>query len=206
VWRWDQQEPFGDNVADQNPSGLGSFDLPLRLPGQYYDAESGLQQNNNREYTPIDGRYVESDPIGITGSLNTYAYVDSSPLRSIDPTGLQGSEVFSERPKAPLIWPNISQQARQRAARQLQQWWNNRGNQSWSQPSSSSSSTGVCKAGDNDECEALPRIDTATCNGIARVRGRRPGAICHASASQRYAECLRNGLSGVRTPLATWNN
>jgi len=34
VWRWDQQEPFGDNVANENPSGLGAFDLPLRLPGQ----------------------------------------------------------------------------------------------------------------------------------------------------------------------------
>ena len=34
VWKWDQQEPFGDNVANENPSGLGAFDLPLRLPGQ----------------------------------------------------------------------------------------------------------------------------------------------------------------------------
>jgi hypothetical protein len=33
VWKWDQQEPFGNNVADENPSGLGAFDLPLRPPG-----------------------------------------------------------------------------------------------------------------------------------------------------------------------------
>ena len=37
VWRWDQQEPFGNNVPDENPSGLGTFDLPLRLPGQYFE-------------------------------------------------------------------------------------------------------------------------------------------------------------------------
>jgi hypothetical protein len=42
VWRWDQQEPFGNNVADENPNGLGAFDLPLRLPGQYFDKETNL--------------------------------------------------------------------------------------------------------------------------------------------------------------------
>jgi len=34
VWRSDQDEPFGVNVPDENPSGLGVFDLPLRLPGR----------------------------------------------------------------------------------------------------------------------------------------------------------------------------
>jgi uncharacterized protein RhaS with RHS repeats len=42
VWRWDQQEPFGSNPPDENPSGLGVFDLPLRLPGQYFDKETSL--------------------------------------------------------------------------------------------------------------------------------------------------------------------
>jgi hypothetical protein len=59
---------------------------------------------------------------------------------------------------------------------------------------------------DKNECEDLSRIDTDTCNGITRIRGAQAGAICHASASQRYSECLRYGITGVRTPLATWNN
>src|SRR6185436_18569391 len=33
VWRWDQQEPFGVNVPDENPSGLGVFEFPMRFPG-----------------------------------------------------------------------------------------------------------------------------------------------------------------------------
>src|SRR2546427_9843876 len=45
VWRWDQQEPFGVNAPDENPSGLGTFNLPLRLPGQFHDKETGLYYN-----------------------------------------------------------------------------------------------------------------------------------------------------------------
>jgi RHS repeat-associated protein len=88
VWKWDQQEPFGNNVADENPSGLGAFDLPLRLPGQYFDKETNLHYNYFRDYDPSIGRYGESDPIGLKGGLNTYAYVSSSPLMANDPLGL----------------------------------------------------------------------------------------------------------------------
>jgi RHS repeat-associated protein len=89
VWRWDQQEPFGTNPADENPSGLGTFDLPLRLPGQYFDKETNLHYNYFRDYDPSIGRYGESDPIGLRGGLNTYAYVYGSPLTRIDPKGLE---------------------------------------------------------------------------------------------------------------------
>src|SRR5262249_33602858 len=33
VWKWDQQEPFGNNVPNENPSAQGAFDLPMRFPG-----------------------------------------------------------------------------------------------------------------------------------------------------------------------------
>jgi len=87
VWRWDQAEPFGDSPADENPSGTGSFDLPLRLPGQYYDAESGLHYNYFRDYVPGLGRYVETDPIGLQGGINPYLYAEGNPLAKSDPTG-----------------------------------------------------------------------------------------------------------------------
>jgi RHS repeat-associated protein len=88
VWRWDQAEPFGNNPADENPSGLGAFDLPLRLPGQRYDKETNLHYNYFRDYDPTIGRYTESDPIGLDGGLNTYAYVGGRSLMLTDPLGL----------------------------------------------------------------------------------------------------------------------
>lgn len=89
VWKWDQQEPFGDSVPDENPSGLGTFDLPLRLPGQHYDKETQLHYNARRDYDPSVGRYAESDPIGLRARVNTYAYVDGDPIALTDRTGLK---------------------------------------------------------------------------------------------------------------------
>jgi RHS repeat-associated protein len=87
VWKWDQQEAFGVSVPDGNPSGLGAFEFPLRFPGQYADKETNLAYNTRRDYDPAIGRYVESDPIGLRGGLNTYLYVGGRPLEFIDPTG-----------------------------------------------------------------------------------------------------------------------
>src|SRR2546428_1567842 len=64
-WRWDHQEPFGVNVPDENPSGLGVFELPLRHSGQYHDQETPLRHNMFREYDPGLGRYGASDPVGL---------------------------------------------------------------------------------------------------------------------------------------------
>jgi len=88
VWRWEQQEPFGVNVADENPSGLGVYEMPLRFPGQYFDKETNLHYNYYRDYDPAIGRFPQSDPIGLLGGLNTYLYVSADPLRWVDPKGL----------------------------------------------------------------------------------------------------------------------
>jgi RHS repeat-associated protein len=89
VWRWDQQEPFGVNTPDENPSSLGMFEFPLRFPGQYADKETSLFYNYYRDLDSTIGRYTESDPIGLRGGLNTFGYVDADPLRFKDFFGLQ---------------------------------------------------------------------------------------------------------------------
>jgi RHS repeat-associated protein len=87
AWRWDT-DPFGTTGANQNPAGLGTFVYNLRFPGQYSQAETGINQNYRRDFDPQVGRYVESDPIGLRGGINTYGYVRSSPVSRTDRTGL----------------------------------------------------------------------------------------------------------------------
>ena len=55
---------------------------------QVFDGQAGLHQNNLRDYDPAVGRYVESDPIGLDGGGNTYAYAGGDPADSDDPLGL----------------------------------------------------------------------------------------------------------------------
>ncbi len=88
VWRWDQTDPFGNNTANEDPDGNSiTFEFPLRFPGQYLDKETNTHYNYYRDYDPSVGRYVESDPIGLRGGINTYAYVGSNPLTYTDETG-----------------------------------------------------------------------------------------------------------------------
>ncbi|MDO3524781.1 RHS repeat domain-containing protein [Ralstonia pseudosolanacearum] len=88
VWRWDQADPFGATLPDENPTSLGSFTYNLRFPGQVYDAETGKHYNVNRDYDPASGRYVQSDPIGLNGGQwSTYGYVGGQPITQTDPTG-----------------------------------------------------------------------------------------------------------------------
>ena len=89
VWKWDNTEPFGANIANGDVDGDGQIvTCNLRFPGQYFDAETGNHYNYFRDYSPEIGRYVESDPIGLRGGPNTYLYVDGVPADTIDPTGL----------------------------------------------------------------------------------------------------------------------
>jgi RHS repeat-associated protein len=84
VWSWAYQ---GNAWGEQAPTSSG-YTYNMRFPGQYFDAETGLNYNVNRDYDSSTGRYVESDPMGLRAGASTYGYVRSNALRRVDALGL----------------------------------------------------------------------------------------------------------------------
>ncbi|MFZ0747375.1 MAG: RHS repeat-associated core domain-containing protein [Terracidiphilus sp.] len=96
-------QPFG------TASVSGTITQNLRLPGQYFDLESGWNHNGFRDYVPSLGRLVKPDPLALEGTslfYNTrsgtnnlegpipsiaatgfYAYVGDDPINFLDPLG-----------------------------------------------------------------------------------------------------------------------
>jgi RHS repeat-associated protein len=91
-WSW-VAEPFGNSAPVQNPLNLGAVTFNLRMPGQYWDRESGLSYNWWRSYDAGLGRYTTPDPLGLDGGDATmYGYVSGNPLSYFDPYGLFGMD------------------------------------------------------------------------------------------------------------------
>jgi len=83
-------EAYGSASVNEDADGDGiSVTSNLRLPGQYFDAETGYHYNWNRYYDPQLGRYTQTDPIGFKGKdTNLYRYVYNYPVGARDPKGL----------------------------------------------------------------------------------------------------------------------
>lgn len=80
------QAPGAMRVSER--SGSGRYVLNIRLPGQYFDDESGLHYNRQRYYDPQQGAYLSPDPLGQPDGPNAYAYAANNPLAYVDPDGL----------------------------------------------------------------------------------------------------------------------
>ncbi len=106
VWQWPYSgfggnRPTGVLQVTTNPYHATMIDpemlkstppavsLDLRFPGQMVDGETGTYYNYFRQYDSKTGRYTQSDPIGLRGGINMYAYVEGNPLVQADPSGLQ---------------------------------------------------------------------------------------------------------------------
>ncbi|WP_375784009.1 RHS repeat-associated core domain-containing protein [Bradyrhizobium sp. Pha-3] len=63
---------------------------------QRIDPETnGLYYYRARHYSPLLGRFMQPDPVGVQGGVNLYAYVNNDPLNAIDPNGLFMAAVTS---------------------------------------------------------------------------------------------------------------
>ena len=89
VWAIDEAE----NLWGRAKTSLGTATLNLRLPGQYFDAESGLHDNFNRTYDPHTGRYLQPDPLGYPDGPDPYVYASGDPVNKVDPLGLYAEDV-----------------------------------------------------------------------------------------------------------------
>src|SRR5262249_7367944 len=76
-------DPFGHAQIAQE----SKLEMPLRFPGHYHDLETGLNYNRFRYFSPELGRYLQSDPAGLEGGTNLYAY-PTDPLTGADIDGL----------------------------------------------------------------------------------------------------------------------
>ncbi|NJO98492.1 MAG: tandem-95 repeat protein [Pleurocapsa sp. CRU_1_2] len=76
--------PYGESLFESE-----SIVNPFEFVGQWgiMEEANGLDFMRARYYLPSEGRFLNTDPIGIQGGLNLYAYTINSPTNFIDPTG-----------------------------------------------------------------------------------------------------------------------
>ena len=79
----------------------GTLEQPYTYTGREFDSESGLYYYRARSYDSTAGRFLEKDPIGLSGGINLYTYVKDNPVNLTDPDGLAPKLPKPPKPKSP---------------------------------------------------------------------------------------------------------
>ena len=213
MWSW-FTGPFGVEAPNTNPQGAGAFTYDLRLPGQIAGAWGSTFQNDNRDYDPAVGRFVESDPIGLLGgSYSTYSYVGGNPVSGVDPLGLQ--EVLPT-PAGPIPVPVLPgsqnqrwDQARDAEAIALQDAAENALLALINATKGAAHAVhNLCSKESDDarekRCQENLDRDLETCAALGKRNGKSAYAICARQAYLRYGNCLSGRDDGINAPLPPW--
>ena len=90
--------PFGEPWAK-----TATIDQPFRFSTKRYDEQTGLSYYGYRFYSHHIGTWVTRDPLGETGGINLYAFVDNNPVNWADPWGLRGKRIWKKKRKGVTI-------------------------------------------------------------------------------------------------------
>lgn len=66
----------------------GSLNQPYQFSTKRYFSDTGLNYYGYRFYAPAIGRWINRDPIGETGGINLYGFVQNNPITNYDQLGL----------------------------------------------------------------------------------------------------------------------
>jgi RHS repeat-associated protein len=98
VISYEEYYPYGSTSYQAVRNDVEVSLKRYRYTGKERDEETGLYYHGARYYAPWLVRWTNSDPIGLEGGINSYAYVRGNPLRRIDPSGTRDQPV--EPPKS----------------------------------------------------------------------------------------------------------
>ena len=194
-------------------SGDSAINSNLRLPGQYADSESGLYYNWQRYYDANTGRYISSDPIGLAGGLNRYAYVGGNPVGWEDPSGLNAAipvvlaAICLRNPAGCragatilfcMAFPSLCTPPD--PVNNAEPYKKDRG-EGESCPIDLPDNI-PDKTKEDDVCEERLKMDMSTCRNGSKRRGPEWFRVCEQQAMERYGNCLAQREQ--RPPLPKW--
>ncbi len=87
VISYEEYHPYGTTAYQATNRDIRAAVKRYRYTGMERDEESGFSYHSARYYLPWLGRWVSTDPSGISDGINCFVYVRSNPIKLYDTSG-----------------------------------------------------------------------------------------------------------------------